>query len=184
MLFTPSDTSERHQPLFVMENSNTGWDVDRSNQRSIKTFEKQIVNEKWKLLKEKKSLQSHRSNNKQPWSTSLKASCDHSSDRSGLCVFDNHVVPLSMQIMRRSWRVQWPVRTCRFSDTQLSVTYQPSSPVRESDCTYLTSLSPLPPFLPGCPSILGPPWEDASLNPNQVTTMFLYVSVGGRLGEL
>lgn len=73
--------------------------------------------------------------------------------------------------------MQWPAWTCRFSDTQLSVTYQPSSPAQESDCTYLTSLSPLPPSLPGCPSILGPPWEDASPNPNQVSNMFPYASV-------
>lgn len=92
-------------------------------------------------------------------------------------------LPLSMQIMRRSWCVQWPAWTCRFSDTQLSVTYQASSPVRESDRTYLTSLSPLPPSLPGCPSTLGPPWEDASPNPNQVTNMFPYASVGSRSGK-
>lgn len=42
---------------------------------------------------------------------------------------------------------------------------------------------PLPPSLPGCPSTLGPPWEDASPNPNQVTNMFPYASVGSRSGK-
>lgn len=80
--------------------------------------------------------------------------------------------PLFMQIMWRSWRVQWTPWICRISYTQVCVivTSQPSNPARGSDCASPPSSPSLP--LPGCPSILGPPWEDASPNPNQVTTTF------------
>lgn len=79
----------------------------------------------------------------------------------------------SMQIMWRSWCVRWPAWTCMFSYTRscVVVTSHPSSPARGSDRASPPSPPSLP--LPGCPSILGPPWEDASPNPNQVTEMFL-----------
>lgn len=83
--------------------------------------------------------------------------------------------PSFMQIMWRSWCVRWPAWTCMFSYTRscVVVTFRPSSPARGSDRTS----PPFPPSLPlpGCPSILGPPWEDASPNPNQVTAdVFIY----------
>lgn len=137
-----------------------------------------------KIEKLPKGISKRKSSEQQPWCTSLKTSytvtteyqalhsCDHSSDLSGLCLFDNNVsvhadyeeklmcamASVDLQVLRHSAQCYLPTK-------------QPSPRI----WLHLPHLPlPLPPSLPGCPSILGPPWEDASPNPNQVTNVFPY----------